>query len=156
MLLGGRLVVHVCPSLGCRLSELFSRAAMRTPSATRRRRHRRPSGCAFCQTLHRVAPWRPWVRQQRLAAHAFSVSRALSNGSVLPLGLGRRRPEETLVGCCLATPRHVKRTWRRAPAISGLEAPRGDTVDAEMRRFNQVQNLLLSRRLRLHHPERCC
>ena len=88
--------MHVCPSLGCRLSELFSRAAMRTPSATRRRRHRRPSGCAFCQTLHRVAPWRPWVRQQVLAAHAFSVSRALSNCSVQPLRLGRRRPGEWL------------------------------------------------------------
>jgi hypothetical protein len=25
-----------------------------------------------------------------------------------------------------------------------------------IRGFNQVQNLLLSRRLRLHHPERCC
>ena len=33
---------------------------------------------------------------------------------------------------------------------------RGYTVDAVIRGFNQVQNLLLSRRLRLHHPERCC
>ena len=155
MLLGGRPVVHVCPSLGCRLSELFSRAAMRTPSATRRRRHRRPSGCAFCQTLHRVAPWRPWVRQQVLAAHAFSVSRALSKGSVQPLRLGRRRPGEWL-DVHVAEAGHANDLGDELQQFPAWKPRRGYTADAEIRGFNQVQNLLLSRRLRLHHPERCC
>ena len=50
LLLGGRHVVHVSPSLGCGHAELLSGAAMRKPSPTRRRRQRRPSGCATCQT----------------------------------------------------------------------------------------------------------
>ena len=155
MLLGGRLVVHVCSSLGCRLSELFSRAAMRTPSATRRRRHRRPSGCAFCQTLHRVAPWRPWVRQQLLAAHAFSVSRALSKGSVQPLRLGRCRPQCSL---CMhvAEAGHANDLGDELKNLLAWKSRRVYSVGTGMRVFNQVQNLLLCRRLRLHHPERCC
>ena len=51
LLLGGRHVVHVSPSLGCCLHERLPGAAMRTPSPTRRRRQRRPSGCAMCQKL---------------------------------------------------------------------------------------------------------
>ena len=51
LLLGGRHVAHVSPSLGCRHPERWSGAVMRKPSPTRRRRQRRPSGCAMCQNL---------------------------------------------------------------------------------------------------------
>ena len=101
-----------------------------------------------------MAPWRPWVRQQVLAAHAFSVSRALSKGSVQPLRLGRLRPGEWLdVHVAEAGHAHDLEDvqLQQEPAHAAA-----DTVDAEIRGFNQLQNLLLSRRLRLHHPERCC
>ena len=90
-----------------------------------------------------------------LAAHAFSVSRALSKGSVRPLRLGRRRPEEWL-DMSEAEAGHANDLGDERNIFLAWKSRRGYSVDAEMRGFNQVQKFLLCRRLRLHHPERCC
>ena len=100
-----------------------------------------------------MAPRRPWVRRQVPAAHAFSVSRALSKGSVRPLRLGRCRPGEWL-DMCEAEAGHANDLGDELNIFLAWKSRRGCSVGAGMRVFNQVQNLLLCQRLRLHHPAR--
>jgi len=135
LLLGGRPVVHVSPSLGCRHPERWSGAAMRTPSPTRRRRQRRPSGCAFCQKLQQDGA----TATLGAAASArrsciLSLTHALQGQCAAAKTWSLSTPVFLMHACCGSRP--CKRSRRRAPAMSGLEAPRGDTVDAEMRGFN--------------------
>ena len=153
LLLGGRHVVHVSPSLGCRLSELFSRAGYENAE-----RDQTQTAPAPLWLRHLPDP-SPGGAMATLGAAAtarrsciLSLTRALQGQCAAAKTWSLSTPVFFMHACCGSRP--CKRSRRRAPAISGLEAPRGDTVDAEMRGFNQVQNLLLSRRLRLHHPER--
>ena len=156
-LLGGRQVVHVSPSLGRCLHERLPGAAMRTPSPTRRRRQRRPSGCAMCQKL-----------QQDGATATLGAAASARRSCILSL-------TRALQGQCAAAGTWSPSTGRNACRMLSCNAQTcetnletssrnfrpgspawGYTVDAEMLGFNQVQNLLLCRRLRLHNPERCC
>ena len=153
LLLGGRHVAHVSPSLGCRHPERWSGAAMRKPSPTRRRRQRRPSGCAMCQKLQQDGATAT-LGAAATARRSCILSLTLSKGSVQPLRLGRRRPGEWL-DMHVADAGHANDLGDQLHKFPAWKSRRGYSVDAEMRGFNHFQKFLLCRRLRLHHPERC-